>query len=224
MLRLAASPSHDKNAPAPSGGLLAFKKADAAMQVVWGEVFAPGLPDSQGDIMTPDDIREMMFRFMKADRLKKIDVRHSTAESGAAVVECFQARDGDPDFIAGSWVLGVWCPDAVWSEVQKGELNGFSLDGVGVRVDTTVEIDMPDELTGQTADFDGHRHAFVVKYDQAGRYLGGTTGPGGRDGHTHRIVKGAATETTDGHSHRFSFVEGVLQAQSAHFGDAACRA
>ena len=48
---------------------MAFKKADAELQVVWGVLFAPGLPDSQGDVMNPDDIREMMFRFMKADRL-----------------------------------------------------------------------------------------------------------------------------------------------------------
>ena len=211
-----------KASAAPSGAapnrphdVLAFKKADAELQVVWGEVFAPGIPDSQGDVMDRDDIREMMFRFMKADRLKKIDVRHSTAESGAAVVECFQARDGDPDFIAGSWVLGVWCPDPVWAEVRKGELNGFSLDGIGVRFDTTVEVEMPDELTGMTAETDGHSHQFWVMYDAAGTYKGGVTGPGG-DGHVHAIVKGAATESSCGHNHRFSFVEGLLSAKAAN--------
>ena len=199
------------NAPA----VIAFKKADAELQVVWGEVFAPGLPDSQGDIMNTDDIREMMFRFMKADRLRKIDVRHSTAESGCQVVECFQARDSDPDFIPGSWVLGVWCTEATWAEVKKGELNGFSLDGIGVRIDTTIEIDMPELLTGETAEAAGHHHSFVVKYDEAGHYCGGCTGPA-PDGHVHAIVKGAATEMAEGHNHRFSFVEGVLLANAAH--------
>jgi hypothetical protein len=200
----------------PVPAVLSFKKTDAEMQVVWGEVFAPGIPDSQGDVMDVDDIREMMFRFMKADRLKKIDVRHSTAESGAAVVECFQARDGDPDFIPGSWVLGVWCPSEVWAEVKKGDLNGFSLDGMGIRVDTTIELEMPEQLVGETSETDGHLHAFVVKYDHAGNYLGGSTGPGGKDGHTHSIVKGAATETTQGHNHRFSYVEGLLDAQATN--------
>lgn len=193
---------------------VAFKKTDGELQVVWGEVFAPGIPDSQGDVMSRDDIREMMWRFMKADRLSKIDVRHSTAESGARVIECFQARDGDPDFIPGSWVLGVWCPDQVWSEVKKGELNGFSLDGMGIRVDTTIELDIPDELGGQTDENNGHRHSFLVKFDQFGGYLGGVTGPG-PDGHTHRIAKGAATEMASGHNHRFSFVEGLLDARAA---------
>ena len=40
------------------------------------------------------------------------------------------------------------------------------------------------------------------------------TGPG-PDGHVHKILRGTATEETDGHSHRFSFVEGVLHAQVA---------
>ena len=190
--------------------VFAFKKADAELQVVWGEVFAPGIPDSQNDVMSTDDIRDMMFRFMKADRLKKIDVRHSTAESGCQVVECFQARDGDQDFIPGAWVLGVWCPDAIWAEVKKGDLNGFSLDGIGIRFDTTIELDIPDELRGMTTVTDDHEHEFVVKFDDGGGYLGGYTLPGGRDGHVHRIVKGAATETTEGHNHRFSFVEGLI--------------
>ena len=196
----------------PAARTIALKKSDRALQVVWGEVFAPGIPDSQNDVMTVDGIRDMMFGFMKAGRLKKIDVRHSTAESGCYVVECFQARDGDPDFIPGSWVLGVWCPEHIWSEVEKGDLNGFSLDGVGIRVDTTIELDIPEELRGETAEAVGHHHVFIVKYDSEGNYRGGVTLPGGPDGHVHRIVKGAATEATDGHSHRFSFVEGVLNA------------
>ena len=42
-----------------------------------------------------------------------------------------------------------------------------------------------------------------------GNFLGGMTNPA-PDGHVHRIVRGTVTEPSNGHAHRFSFVEGVL--------------
>jgi Putative phage serine protease XkdF len=33
---------------------IAIKKADEELQVVWGEVYAPGIPDSQDDFMTAE--------------------------------------------------------------------------------------------------------------------------------------------------------------------------
>jgi hypothetical protein len=197
----------------PAAKTVGIKKFDAELQVVWGEVFAPGLPDSQGDFMTETDITGMMHRFMKAERLSAIDTSHSQIDSGCHVVECFQARDSDPDFIPGSWVLGVWCPEAIWSGVKSGDFNGFSLDGVGVRVETVLELDIPDVLSGETLASEGHTHRFTVSFDEAGAYLGGATEPGGSDKHVHKIVKGCATEDTAGHSHRFSFVEGMMDVQ-----------
>jgi hypothetical protein len=44
---------------------LTIKKQDDALQVVWGEVYAPGFPDSQGDFMTAETVREMAWRFMR---------------------------------------------------------------------------------------------------------------------------------------------------------------
>jgi len=189
---------------------VAFSKADEELQVVWGEVYAPNIPDSQGDFMTVEDVRIMMWRFMKADRLKKLDTQHSQMDNGCHIIECFQARDTDSDFIPGSWVIGVWCPDDVWRLVKSGELNGFSLDGIGVRIETALEMDIPDSMEGDTTEVAGHAHRFVVKFDADGGYLGGYTLPGGTDGHVHRIIKGAATEKTGDHSHRFSFVEGII--------------
>lgn len=191
-----------------------IKKADDEQQVVFGEVYAPGFPDSQGDIMSASDIQEMAYRFMAAQRLAKIDVGHSREESGSYIVESFIAREDDPVFIPGSWVIGVKVPDQeVWSLVKSGELNGFSLDGMGVRVETLVEYEMPENLEGETDEVDGHRHQFFVKFDQKGNFLGGTTNAG-PDGHTHEIKRGTVTETVKDHSHRFSFVEGVLNAQN----------
>jgi hypothetical protein len=194
---------------------ISIKKADQEQQVVFGEVYAPGFPDSQGDFMTAETIREMAYGFMQKSGLNKIDMNHSQQECGAYVVESFIAGDDDPTFIPGSWVVGVKVPDPqIWGLVKSGELNGFSLDGFGVRVATTIEIDMPEVLKGETDDVAGHRHTFIVHFDEGGEFIGGHTSKAD-DGHFHRIVRGTITEETNGHTHRFSFVEGVLNAQVA---------
>jgi hypothetical protein len=190
---------------------VAIKKVDSELQVVWGEVYVPGFPDSQGDFSTEEDIRAMAWNFLAKGRTSKIDLDHSTQESGVVVVESFVARPGDPDFIPHAWVLGVHVPDKeVWERVKKGDYNGFSLDGIGVRVPTTLEFELPDELKGETSEANGHTHVFAVKYDSAGAFLGGMTTPHPLDGHLHRIIKGTVTEPAAGHTHRFSYVEGVL--------------
>lgn len=197
-----------------SGEGISIKKADQEQQIVFGEVFAPGFPDSQGDFMTPETVRDMAYQFMKNGYGSNIDVEHSRTPSGAYVVESFIARDDDPTFIPGSWVIGVKVPDpATWSLIKSGELNGFSLDGMGVRKATQFEVDMPELLKGETTDTNGHQHTFFVKYDEAGNFLGGNTSAG-PDGHVHQISRGTVTETVGGHNHRFSFVEGVLNAKA----------
>lgn len=212
-----ASTSHVPDAPAPAknGSSVSVKKIDAEQQLVYGEVYAPGFPDSQGDFMTAESIQRMAHEFLRKGLVDKIDLHHTQVESGCYVVESFIARAGDPDFIPGSWVLGVKVPDPeVWALVKSGELNGFSFDGEGYRVETVLEIDMPDAIEGETVEVNGHKHTFVVRYDQEGNFLGGVTGPG-PDGHVHKILRGTVTETTDDHAHRFSFVEGVLSAEIA---------
>ena len=187
-----------------------IKKLDHEEQVVFGEVYAPGFPDSQGDFMTPEEIKKMAYNFLRKGAPSNIDVNHSQEPSGSYVVESFIAREGDPIFIPGSWVLGVKVPDeTVWQMVKSGDLNGFSLDGFGVRTPTTFAIEMPELLKGETMPEGNHSHQFVVKYDRSGNFLGGYTNPAS-DGHTHLIVRGTVTEPSHGHVHRFSFVEGVL--------------
>lgn len=188
-----------------------IKKQDAEQQVVFGEVFPPGVVDSQGDFMSADEIRKTAYRFMQKMRLGKIDTNHDLNVNGSYVVESFIARDGDPTFIPGSWVVGVKVPDeTVWAKIKKGELNGFSFDGVGFREPTTLQVEIPEKLTGLSDRANDHAHQFVVKFDKDGNFLGGETDEVG--GHSHKIVKGTLTEEVDGHTHRFSFVEGMLNA------------
>jgi hypothetical protein len=196
-------------------GSVPIKKVDEELQVVWGEVYPPDVPDSQGDFMTRETIREMAWGFMKKQALDSIDVQHCQEKSGSYVVESFIARDDDSVFIPGSWVLGVHVPDpAVWQMVKSGELNGFSIDGFGFRTMTKLEIEIPDVLEGETEFVAGHKHGFMVKFGEDGSFLGGRTTEA-EDGHWHEILRGTLTEEAAGHAHRFSFVEGVLDAQAA---------
>lgn len=195
--------------------VLSLKKSDDELRIVWGEVYAPGFPDSQGDFMSAASIQDMCYGFMKKQNMGAIDTNHNRDPNGSYVVENFIAREDDTLFIPGSWVMGVHVPsDEVWGMVKSGELNGFSIDGEGVRVDAVFEVDMPDILAGKTdGGPDGHQHTFYVKFDDDGQFLGGETDRA-PDGHYHLIKLGTCTENAGGHNHRFSFVEGVLNAQT----------
>jgi hypothetical protein len=184
------------------------RKADDEKQIVYGEVYAPGVPDSQGDVMTAEEIEKTAYGFMEAMRLTKIDTNHDLQDNGSYVVESFIARKGDPTFIEGSWVIGLKVPDKkLWKMVKSGELNGFSFDGEGYGTEKKVTVDLPEKLNGVTQEAEDHVHTFVVKFDATGQFLGGETDT--VDGHKHKIVKGTATEQAMGHRHRFSFVEGI---------------
>jgi len=197
-------------AVAPSDAInCTIKKSDDELQIVYGEVYAPTIPDSQGDFMTRETIREMAHNFLRKGLVQNIDIQHTREQSGAYVVESFVAREDDPTFIPGSWVLGVKIPDPeVWALVKSGELNGFSMDGEGVRRAMTYEFEVPPVIEGMTEETDGHRHRFAVQYDEHGNFLGGVTDKA-PDGHYHRIRAGTVTDEAQGHSHRFSFLEAI---------------
>lgn len=161
--------------------------------------------------MTADTVRDLAYRFLARGLVEKIDSGHNQIDDMGVVVESFIARDSDPDFIPGSWVLGVHIPDEErWGQILKGDYNGFSMEAWVYREQTTMTFDVPELLEGQTVENDGHSHRYVVKFDGNGKFIGGETMAGGTDLHKHNISKGTATDTVKGHNHRFSFLEGVL--------------
>jgi hypothetical protein len=176
-------------------------------RIVWGEVYVPNVPDSDGDYMTVETIRQMAYKFMLSLKLKNIDVQHNNkAVPGAGVVESFIARKGDPDFIESAWVVGVHVPDEVtWGQIKKGEINGFSIEALVKSVPSSLELEIPPVISGMTSSEHGHRHEFFVSYDSAGRFMGGRTDV--VDSHFHLIHQGTMTENEGGHSHRFSHVD-----------------
>jgi hypothetical protein len=182
-------------------------KTEQKKQIVWGEVYAPGVPDTDGEFMSAETIEKMAYEFMRNQRLTKVDKHHNNEiVEDTCVVESFVARKGDPDFIEGAWVVGVHVPDKdTWAEVEKQELNGFSLEAMVKKRKTTLTMEIPSVLSGKTDNADNHTHEFFVTYDDDGNFLGGKTSVS--MGHSHSIKRGTVTEEYDGHAHRFSYVE-----------------
>lgn len=117
-----------------------FKKSDAKKQIVFGEVYIPDRRDTDGNFMTAETIEKMAHDFLANKKNSQISKNHDGNSNKGCVVESFIAREGDPDFIAGSWVVGVHVPDVeIWKQIEKGELTGFSIEGSGILVEEGAE-------------------------------------------------------------------------------------
>lgn len=195
--------------------LTPIKKAEAAKRIVWSEVYAPDRPDADNEFMRAEEIEKMAYDFMRAQKLDAVDAMHDQQDKdGCCVVESFIARKGDPDFIEGAWVVGIHVNnDDLWAKVEKGEINGFSMEALVVKEPVEVEMELPAPiLAGKTLKSEGegeeHTHDYLVSYTEQGKFLGGRTSPAA-DGHYHVIKRGTKTEEVNGHAHKFSFVEQV---------------
>lgn len=187
-----------------------FKSVDEEQRIVWSEVYAPGIPDTDIEYMEAEDIRKMAYKFMQEMKLDQVDSQHNNElVPGCRIVESFIARKGDPTFIEGAWVVGMHIPDDdMWGKVKKGEINGFSMEAMVVKTPMEVLVEVPPLVHGNTIKAeDGHVHKFTVAYDNEGRFLGGETDV--VDGHAHVIKRGTVTELADDHVHRFSHVDGI---------------
>lgn len=183
-----------------------------AERLVYGEVYAPYQIDTDGEAMTPEDVKKMAHNFLASGRVHKIDVQHNLEESGCRVVESFLARKADPDgFLEGAWVLGVHVvPDEVWINVLKGELNGFSFYGPVSKVSAQATVDIVLRLVGKTeASTDGllppHDHDLDIQFNSEGRVIPSLSGKS--FGHAHPVLRTTATEEAMEHSHRMVLIE-----------------
>lgn len=189
---------------------LKFVKRDGQEweQVAWSELLVPNTPNVYGDVWTEEAIVGARDQYMRSDY--KLDIEHDQVDVRNVdyyVVESFIAREGDPDFIAGAWVIGVKIiNEDLWNKVLNGEINGFSYEATVLAEPITIEY--PDELeqqiiTGVTeADpFDGHTHTFSVVVGPLNKVISGSTGE--TDGHTHPITSHTTTGYSAGHNHRY---------------------
>jgi hypothetical protein len=187
--------------------IVRIKRVDADKQIVYAEVYAPYVLDTYGEFMVPEDIEIMAHRFMRLDLNNVIDTNHDNVPNGSFPVESFIARDDDPDFTPGAWVLGVKIVEQeIWDKVVRGELNGYSFEAMVSLVEWDLDVQVVRDHFGETTTLRGvdHEHMFFVQVNEKGRVVKGWTSEA-PDGHTHDIRHGTVTEKAgaDNHAHRF---------------------
>jgi len=177
-------------------------------QVVYGEVLIPDVPNVYGDIYTREAIREFVYEFARHGF--GIDVEHDEENimgTRAHVVESFIARPGDPDFIEGSWVVGMRITDPdLWQQVLDGEINGFSYSAVCELTEIVIEDTGNRVISGLTEPdlIDGHTHRYTVIVDTLNQVVAGGTEM--TDGHMHPISHHTYTDEANDHTHRFQVI------------------
>lgn len=120
-------------------------KTDAENRYVTGIVYEPMAEDSQGNFMTEAEITKAAYWFAKNG--DKVDLQHSFEPlDGANVVENWIAKadfeiDGEK-IRKGTWLMTVEVTDAdVWAGIEKGDITGFSMGGLGNYSEEDVDLD-----------------------------------------------------------------------------------
>lgn len=178
-------------------------------RVVMAEVLVPDTVNVYGDMHTRDSVKQFCYSF--AETGFGIDIDHDNIDRTGPllVVESFLAREGDPTFIEGSWVVGILVrDDAIWQDVLSGDINGFSYEAFVKFVDVIIDIDVPNVVSGFTEEdiYDGHTHRYVVILNDDGRVVSG--GTDNVNGHDHEILLHTSTELTQSHRHIFNVLSG----------------
>ena len=120
-------------------------KADSETHYVTGVVYEPLAEDTDGNFMTEDEIRKAAHWFAKHG--DQVDIQHSfKAEDGVTVVETYIAPSdltvGEELITKGTWLLTVEINDSdIWEAVEKGEITGFSMGGVGKYGKEDIDLD-----------------------------------------------------------------------------------
>lgn len=180
-------------------------------RIVMAEVLIPDVPNVYGDITTRENIRGFMEAFALQGYF--IDIEHDQQDvknTKAFVVESFIARKGDPDFIEGSWVVGMKIlDDALWQDVLEGRVNGYSYEALVEMFPVMFQHLRPRVVTGVTSPdpVDGHTHTYTVVLNAINRPIAGGTGE--TNAHAHTISTHTVTDASNNglfgasHTHRF---------------------
>lgn len=120
-------------------------KADAENHYVTGIVYEPMEEDSHGNFMTEEEITKAAYWYAKNG--DQVDLQHSFEPlDGATVVETWVAKaDFDIDGEAirkGTWLMTMEVTDeSVWASIEKGDITGFSMGGLGNYSEEDVTLD-----------------------------------------------------------------------------------
>lgn len=179
-------------------------------QVVFAEVLVPETRNVFGDYWTKPNIREFAYAFMREGFGIDIDHDNVDVTGDIHVVEAFIAREGDPDFIVGSWVVGVKIEDpGIWQRILDNDINGYSYEALVSFLTASLKMDDDGVRTGVTEPDieDGHQHSYMVLVNEDNRPIAGGTDT--QNGHSHPISTHTVTDEADGHTHRYQIVTGV---------------
>lgn len=161
-------------------------KTDQTAHHVTGIVYEPMVEDTQGNYMTEEEITKAAYWFMKNQG--SVDLQHSfEALDSATVVESYIAKcdeeiEGQP-VKKGTWVMTVEITDPeIFEAIEKGEITGFSMGGVGEYSQEDVDI----SKSGNPEDADtAEKQGFLAK---VAKWLGIADKSG-------QIEKGAVKDT-----------------------------
>ncbi len=128
-------------------------KAEPGSHYVTGIVYEPSVEDTDGNFMTEEEITKAAHWFMKNGN--KIDLQHSFEPmKDARVVESWVAKtdttiEGQP-VKKGTWLMTVEVNNGpVWKAIEKGEITGFSMGGVGDYSSEDVQLEKADKPSFQ---------------------------------------------------------------------------
>lgn len=120
-------------------------KADAESHYVTGIVYEPMVEDSHGNFMSEAEITKAAYWFAKNG--DKVDLQHSFEPlDNATPVESWIAKadfeiDGEA-IKKGTWLMTVEVTDdSVWEGIEKGDITGFSMGGLGNYSEEDVDLD-----------------------------------------------------------------------------------
>lgn len=111
-------------------------KTDSESHFVTGVVYEPMVEDAHGNYMTADEISKAAYWFAKNGN--RVDLQHNfVSAEGTAVVESWIAKSdsniGGADIKEGTWLMTVEITDDdLWQSIEKGEITGLSMGGLGV--------------------------------------------------------------------------------------------
>lgn len=118
-------------------------KVNEEQRIVTGVVYEPNVPDSQGDFMEADTIEKTAYAFM--ENYQNIDIKHDfKTNNQIKVIESYIAKSeemiGNKKVQPGTWVMSVKVnDDTIWEGVKKGDFNGFSMGGTGVKEEVQIK-------------------------------------------------------------------------------------
>ncbi len=143
--------------------LITIAKIDAPQQIVTGAVLDPYTVDGENDWAPPAEIEATAQDWLAESRT--IGFNHTTKADATPVQSytfpypspedrkaadagephrAFEFQFGDETVHSGTWILSTKIhASEVWAQVEKGEINAYSIGGSGYRVDTLLE-EMPD--------------------------------------------------------------------------------